>query len=170
MIHFIREVLRTSCDMSKFKSKKIQVQFESFLENHLAHVLDCAQLAHFMVRARKRFCADESETAPAAMTIEVDHKYLQLVISYESNYAARMWEEKDHEELIRTICHEVAHLVTTEAESKLVFISNSKEKSYYFERMTEHTSRWLYGYYDRYWMKSRKIKIETGVSKYPNER
>lgn len=155
---------------SKFKSKKIQGHFEDFLENHLSHILECAQLAHFTVRARRRFSAEEGDEKFAAMTVEVDHKYIQLIISYESGYAANHWEDKDYKELIQTICHEVAHLVTTEAEAKLVFISNSKEKSYYFERMTEHTSRWLYGYYNHFWMKSRKIKIETGVSKYPNER
>lgn len=140
----------------KFKSAKERDAFLDWLETHAKYLTSAARLTNYaLVRLRSLKLPTKN-----AMEIEVDHKYLTFILDYNPQWAAEYWQKKDYEELLSIVAHEIAHLATSEADDKLYFISSSKERSFYFERLTEMTSRWLYRYYVDGYMKAHSIKLE----------
>ena len=142
----------------RFRNKKEEEAFDDFLRSHIDKILTCGDLSHFYMR---KFSSQAHSKKDLAMWVSVDHKYLEFDLTYIEHYAACEWHRKNYSELVRTLCHEVTHILTLEPEHRL----NIKgEKEYYFERLTEHTSRWLYENYKGY-MKTFGIDIATGQSK-----
>lgn len=145
-------------------NKKERREFNNFMWGHVQKILNCANLAHFEMRTLQSVApVKRVDGGEVAMHIEVNHKYMQFVLTYHDNYSSRVWKDGDYEELVKTLCHEITHIATTEAVDQLKLNYNSKAVSYYFERLTEFTSRWLYDNYKRY-MKDFNIDIKTGRS------
>lgn len=143
---------------NRFKSAKEKGAWLDWLSNHGKLLLFAATLSNYEIT---KLCRLDDDTT-SAMEVDVDHKYLTVHLKYSEAWASRYYHEKNWNELLAVLAHEIAHVVTSEADDKLVFISNSKERSYYFERATEITSRWLYKYYKHYYMPTYKINPRTG--------
>ena len=139
----------------KFKSIKDRDSYLDWLEMHAKWLLSCAHLTNYALVRIKSFDGSSEN----AMEIDVDHKYLNFCLKYNPEWAAEYWYKKDYEELLSVLAHEIAHIITCEADDKLVFISSGKERSYYFERVTEVTSRWLYHLYRESFMEKYDIKL-----------
>lgn len=140
-----------------FKTLKAQTEFNQFLRNHLGHILNCGDLSHFYMRELR---AARQQRDNYAMEIQVDHKYLEFTLTYDEHWAVTHWETENYEELLRTICHEATHIITLEPGNKLTI---KGDHDYYFERMTEHVSRWLYYKYLHY-AKAWGISEKTGIA------
>lgn len=128
-----------------FKNKQDRKDFESFVRGHLGHILKCADLNHYRLYSLKSY-----SKAGEAMTIEPEPNYLDFDLRYEINWAADMWEEKDYDELISTLCHEVTHLPVGEIDLVPKIKKQNEVLDPLFERFVEHTSRWLRRCYDIY--------------------
>lgn len=142
----------------KFKTDKHKKAFESFVFNHSKNILRAGNISQYQVSCL-RWLAEPSENA---MEVILDHKYFTIELQVNRTWAVGHWYKKEYLDLIRTLCHEMAHVVSDEADDRLVFVSNSKERSFYFERITETTGRWLYNYYLRYMDDKPKTNIATG--------
>lgn len=141
-----------------FKNDKHKQAFTDWVFNHSRNILKAGNISNYQVVGLSWL----GEPTSSAMEVVIDHKYFTIDLRVNRTWAVLKWEKKYYHDLLQTLCHEMAHVVTDEADHKLVFISNSKERSFYFERMTETTSRWLYSYYLRY-MKDKPItNIATG--------
>lgn len=142
-----------------FKSKKAQEEFFSFVDNHLENIRSCADLSHFACNKKTLY---EEKYTSWAMSISSDYRYLDFDLNINSEYASEKWENKKYRQLISTLCHELAHIVTEEINSCI----DKKKTShrYYMERITEHTSRWLFQLYLKY-MKEWGIDESTGQAK-----
>lgn len=145
---------------NKFNSRKDRDEFNSFVWAHVGKILSCGNLGHFEMRTLQSVPGEVSEGGQVAMHIEVDHKYMFFTLTYHDHYAAKAWEEKDYEELLKTLCHEMAHILTTEPMENLKMTG---KVSYHFERLTESVSRWLYTIYRDY-MEDFAVDIKTGKS------
>lgn len=146
---------------NKFNSKKDRTEFNNFVWGHVGKILHCGNLGHFEMRTLQSVPGEvNKDGSQVAMHIEVNHKYMQFTLTYHDHYAARAWEEQDYEELLKTLCHEMAHILTTEPQERLKMTG---QVSYHFERLTESVSRWLYELYRKY-MNDFAIDIKTGRS------
>lgn len=149
-------------EWKKFKSEKERVEFEAFVKRHVAHIKSLAKLDLFLFRTLQRH---ERLEAPNAMEIETDYKYFEFILIYSEDYAYRhFFEEFNVPELLQTLCHEIAHIATSEAWDALRFDSPIDKQSFYFERSTQITSMWLYELYLHY-CQDNKIDINTGKQK-----
>ena len=139
----------------KFKSNAERDAFLDWLERHAKNLTAAARMTNYsLVRIRSLKLPTKN-----AMEVDVDHKYLNFTLDYNPAWAAEYWQKKEYEELLSVLAHEIAHVATSEADDKLIYISSSKERSFYFERLTELTSRWLYRYYFDSYMEAYNIKL-----------
>lgn len=134
-----------------------QLEFNTFLRNHFVNVQRCGDLTHFVMREMR--CA-KNVRRDYAMTIKVDYTYMEYELTYDEQWAIQHYQAKNYEEMLRTICHEATHMLTLEPVSNLKI---KGESDYYFERLTEQASRWLYAKY-LYYMKENGIDVKTGTT------
>lgn len=144
-----------------FKSELARKQFLGWADNHAQMLIAAAGLSMFKLHKISWI----SLPSKSAMEIEVDHKYLYFNLDINEAWAAERWRKKEYEELLLVLTHEIAHVATTEPQDNLIYKSCSKDKSFYFERLTEITSRWLYQYYRKHYMDYFNITLETGETK-----
>lgn len=135
-----------------------QDAFEELVKNHVAHILCCGNLSHYYLRTL------DSHKMSSSFTIIPDAQYLEFRLKYSINYAKDEIESGDYDDLIRTLCHEVTHIPIGEIDIIPKLRKMNEVIDPLFERMTEHTSRWLYCLYLQY-MKKNGIDIKTGVAK-----
>ncbi len=143
------------------KEKK---ELNDFIIEHSSNIRQCAYLTNYTLvnlSCEKNLSHKGRETA---MQIDVDHKYLSFNLCYGIEWAESSWKSKNYKEIIITLCHEIAHIVTTESEERLNIKSSNSEIEYYYERLTELTSRWLYNSYCTF-IDRHKINLKTGKSK-----
>lgn len=146
----------------RFKSVKQQEEFESFCKKHITNLLECAKLPHFILRSmvKKRL------GPPKAMEVEIDHKYLEIIILYDENYAVEQFvDNKDIEELLRTLSHEVSHIPTAEIQDHVEIEASNAKQSFVFERCTQMVSLWLYDLYTLVYIPTHRVDIKTGLQK-----
>lgn len=149
-------------EQTKFKSKAEQELFESFCKNHIKNILDCARFNHVLLRGFIK----KNLTWPHAMEVETDNKYFEFTIFYDEGYAIEHFvKTKNTEEILRTLCHEIAHFPTGEIQDHVEIDNSSKKQSYVFERCTQLVSLWLYDLYTLHYMPLHKIDIKTGLKK-----
>ena len=141
---------------SQKKNKKLTLR--QFITNHCFNIRNCGYLSNF------KFDTLSTINKGADMQITVDHTYLCFHLEYNKPKMTKAYKDGDYEYIVQTLCHEMAHLVTTEFRDNLNIESKPKTVTYYLERVTELTSRWLYNSYKRY-MDERKINIKTGKCK-----
>lgn len=144
--------------LTKFKSDVHKQAFTSWVLTHAKNILRAGDISQYQVTSLRWLV----EPTDNAMEVVLDHKYFTIELRAAKSWAVDHWYKKEYYELLKVLCHEMAHVVTDEANDRLIFISNSKERSYYFERMTETTGRWLYKYYLRYMEDTPKTNIATG--------
>lgn len=145
-------------------TKKEEELFDDFIRNHCTRIQQAAYLTHYEM---SRFYSSEDlkhNGRETAMQIDVDHQYLAFDLGYGVEWAKHVWGKKDYDSIISTLCHEVTHIPTTEVEEKLHSKAIKKDKEFYYEKLTEHTSRWLYESYLRY-IEIQGIDIKTGLIK-----
>jgi hypothetical protein len=143
---------------NKFHNQKERSAVVDFLNNHIQGAIRAADLDQFTPNEIKWL----KEPTDNAMEVDVDHKYFTVGVKVSESWVLGKYREKKYENIIMVICHEIAHVATSECDDKLVFISSSKERSYYFERLTEITGKWLHRYYWHRYMPMNKINPATG--------
>lgn len=142
----------------KFPNVAERVAFEQFVRNHATFILQCGGLNHYILRT----LTGKPNIPGAEMTIDTDTKYLEINICYSEMDVARDWQDKDYFDLLRVLCHECTHIVTTEFVNALHIDNKANTISHHDERMTEHTSRWLLAAYVAF-MESNHIDLKTGT-------
>lgn len=151
--------------MTKKKPTKTEIEsLDDFITMHLRNILWCGNLSNFELRILYAIEKPKTKKKITSMEIEVDHTYLEFDLGYNEEQILRYWQGKRYTKIIKILCHELTHIITNEADDMLKFKSNRKEIEYYFERMTEHTSRWLFRIYEDF-MENRKVDIKTGLIK-----
>lgn len=143
----------------KFATQEERRKFESFARNHINHILKAGNLSHYWLRCL------EGRNMKNGMEVRPDPMYLSLEVDYDEEYASEQFREKNWEELLRTFCHEVTHIITAEIEVHPQIKKLSKILDPIYERFTEHASRWLYQVYTTTYMPEHGIEISTGVAK-----
>ncbi|MEK0325120.1 MAG: hypothetical protein QQN63_05385 [Nitrosopumilus sp.] len=144
-------------------SKKERKEAMEFVENHVWHILKCANLSHFMVQFAFGTAEGNKEfkgTKPAHMTMETDHEYLLGSLMIKEDWFFLMWRAKDYNSLLAFLCHEISHILTSELPDKMK-VKYSGEGRYYQERLTEHVGRFVYRLYSRF-MDVHNVNFKTG--------
>lgn len=142
--------------------KKDKDKLNRFLCNHISNIRHVAWLSNFKIGFSEshKDDADFKGGSPARMTMDIDYQYLTATLRYNKKTIPEMWKNRNYDEIISTICHELAHIITGESFEKLK-IKYKGDGKYYQERLTEHVGRligWKYdGYMDQY-----KINKRTG--------
>lgn len=141
---------------------------EDILNNHAWHIIHCLNLSHFEIVVSDTYFNKKKQKdamdSSARMEIKVDYKYLRAEIWYNKKTAERDWKNKNKNGVIRSLIHEICHIVIDELYFEYIDKTDLKEEDIantYREQATEQISRWGWElYYD--YMKSSNIKIETG--------
>lgn len=129
--------------MAKFKSDTQRKEFEAWLKEQATAILLCANLSHYLLRA-----INSVPSMPSAeMAIETDTKYLEVTLTYSEDHCSADWYAKELDDTLMVLCHEIAHIPTTEFINGLHIDNNAKTITYHDERLTEHVSRWLHKAY-----------------------
>lgn len=115
--------------------------FEDFVRGHVDGVLQCANLSHFQISDLKQKRGD-------GMEIETEYDYLEFTLGYGTQWAITHWRAENYDHLISFICHELTHIVVQEIQYHVTMKENPDNRIW-FERVTEHTSRWLYRLYQQ---------------------
>lgn len=149
--------------LHKFKSAVEKLAFEQFLENHAAHILQVAGLNNYILRHLQWYATLGKNVE---MSVEVDLRYLDITINYSEDACAIDWNKPDYEDLLRVLCHEITHIITTEFIESVYIENDPKFVEHQEERLTEHVSRWLYAAYVAF-MGDNDIDLKTGI---PNEK
>lgn len=143
----------------KFATQDEKARFESFAKNHISHILKCGDLNHYWLRDFR------AGRMSHAMEVKPDVVYLDVEIIYDEDYAVTQFRNKDWDELLRTLCHEISHILAAEIEILPTLKKMSKVLDPIYERFTEHASRWLYRLYTTQYMPEHGIEIATGIAK-----
>lgn len=114
-----------------------------FLNNHIWNLLNSSTLSHYTVGFS--FGTGENNqdfrgSKPASMTMETDHEYFRAMLVVKEDWFFESWREGKYEDLLSILCHEVAHILTSEMPDKLK-LRYSGESKYYQERLTESVGR-----------------------------
>lgn len=147
----------------KFTQKQ-EEKFEEFILSHLWWIQSAGDMTHFRMSTLSVHDEPKHRGGDIIMEIEPRYDYLDFTLGYGRKKCAQYWINKNHRTLIQTLCHEVAHIITGEASDMLEYKSKTKDIEFYFERVTEHTSRWLYHVYQDY-MTEHSIDLKTGKIK-----
>ena len=146
------------------KTKTEEDKLADFLVTHTRNILWCGNLSKFDLRKLYEIGKSKAKKRMPNMEIAVDHTYLEFDLGYDKELMTSHWKDKKYSVILQILCHELTHILTTEADIMLKFKSSTKDRDYYFERLTEHTSRWLFRIYEDF-MENRKIDIKTGLIK-----
>lgn len=141
----------------QWKNDKEKSAFLDFVFNHVENILKCANLSHFEMR-------EIASQKANGMYIATEYDYLQFKLGYGTEWAAKHWQAGQVHFLVSFLCHEIAHIVIEEIEYHIEAKKGQEERMWY-ERATEHTSRWLYRLYTGYYVKENGINMATGKSK-----
>lgn len=140
----------------EWNSDKEKTAFLDFVETHVSKILQCGDISHFQL---SRMYSIKT----GGMEVDIDYKYLEFELGYGKEWAIKLWRAKNYWFLIKYLCHEMAHIVVEEIDHHIK--ADKKYKSsqvrFYFERVTEHTSRWLCDSYSHY-CNTFSIEIATG--------
>ena len=139
------------------------------LNNHAWHIIHCLNLTHFEVSVSDQYNDKNKQKKTIAnghqMEVFVDYKYLRAEIWYNKDIAKRNWNDKRKNETVRSLIHEICHIIIDELYFEYIDLKNTKKEDIantYREQATEQISRWGWDrYYD--YMKENNIKLETGL-------
>lgn len=148
--------------MKKINKKEKEEGFD-FIENHVWHILHCANLSHFMVQFAFGTSAGSPDfrgAKPAHMTMDTDHTYLTASLLVKEDWFFAAWRNKEYEPIISYLCHEISHILTSELPDKMK-VKYSGDGKYYQERVTEHVGRYIFRLYGRF-RELHKIDLKTG--------
>jgi len=115
------------------------MELKQFLGFHLGNMIKCFNLTHFDVEIKR-------EDTPSFMEIDVDTTYLTGEIVY-GNLIEDKYKAGDTDFVLKTLCHEVAHLFTSQITS---LHKETKHSLKVEEQVTKHLSRLLYKHYKQY--------------------
>lgn len=150
--------------MIKKPTKKETEQLDDFIVKHIRNIRWCGCLSSFELRTLYAIENPKNKKKTTSMEIAVDHTYLEFDLGYNEKEILEFWRDKRYIKILQILCHELTHIVTSEADEMLKIKSTTKEREFYFERVTEHTSRWLYRIYEIF-IENRKVDIKTGLIK-----
>ena len=139
------------------------------LNNHAWHIIHCLNLSHFEVSVSDQYNDKNKQKKTIAnghqMEVFVDYKYLRAEIWYNKDIVKRNWNDKRKSETIRSLIHEICHIIIDELYFEYIDLKTTKKEdtaNTYREQATEQISRWGWDrYYD--YMKENNIKLETGL-------
>lgn len=140
------------------------------LNDHAWNIIHCLDLSHFEVSVSDTYHnkkkQKEAMDSKASMEIFVDYKYLRGEIWYNKEVAKRNWRTKNKNQVIRSLIHEICHIIIDELYFE--YLSKAKIKkediaNTYREQATEQISRWGWELYYEY-MEKHNIKLETGLA------
>lgn len=134
-------------------------QFDRFVRNHIGHILACASLTHYYMRTL------EPKKMSEGFTITPSPTYLEFGLNYSEDYVSTELHKGEYDDLLRTLCHEVTHIISAEIEVIPKMRKMSDVFDPMFERFTEHASRWLYELYTKVYMPEHGIEPNTGIAK-----
>ena len=150
----------------KILLKKEEKKMFDFLYLHASSIQQCLRLTHYIIHFNDEKCKVKN----AAMTISVDHQYLEADISIKDNIKEH-WKLKDHQVIINCLTHEICHILidklyfcyedVVEKHTKKGDKPKTKKGKFYRERLTEHVSRWGVRLYMDF-MKVNGINLKTG--------
>lgn len=146
------------------KTTKNREAIQSFVLNHLYHIRYVAGLDDFNIMVcspKKKTKKERKEKHPAIMQIEVRYDYLDARITVHDDVLSGLWKNKEYKQILEVTCHEVAHIITTEAFDELKIPYKGRGRIL-LERLTERTGRLIYRLYVKY-MKECSIDIRTGL-------
>lgn len=139
------------------------------LDHHAWHIIHCLNLTHFEISVSDRYWnkkkQKEAMNTNDRMRIKVDYKYLRAEIWYNKKTAERDWKDKNKNGVIRSLIHEICHIVVDELYFEYIDKTDIKEEDIantYREQAVEQISRWGWEMYYEY-MKHNNIKTETGL-------
>lgn len=146
-----------------FRSKKSEREFMSFIDQHVENILGCADLNHYYCK-RKSLIVDGARDMGMSMVSDTDYNDFELAM--DNAFCSLLWEQKNYRELIRFVCHEVAHIVVEEINQcvEKFKTKGAEAHRHYFEKATEHTSRWLFQLYLEWHVPLWHIDMSTGRS------
>lgn len=129
----------------------------SFIKNHISKVQYVANMNDFIVYV-------ENTKMPKShlMRIHVDYEYLTATIEY-GETVIQYWKDRRYEDIIKAICHEIAHIITSEPFDRLD-IKYKGENKFYQERLTERVGRIIMSSYICF-CNENNIDIKTGKEK-----
>jgi hypothetical protein len=145
--------------MKKLFNKK--KAYKDFVAAHMHNILYISNLDDyelFFLELEK-----DNENSDVCATMEVDYEYLRAKLACDDKYFDKQFKAKNYKDLIHVLCHEAAHIITSELPD-LVGLDYKGQMKFYLERATERTGRLINRLYSN-WMEKHKIKIETGKGK-----
>lgn len=143
-------------------NKKEREKFHQFLSNHLYNIRNASHLTHYNLKY-KRGDKDDSDfkgNKPARMTMDIDHEYFESTLRYNEDVVGGLWKDREYDKILELLCHEMAHIPTSEPfdRLKIKYVGDAK---YYQERLTEFVGR-LINYRYGGFMRHNKINKRTG--------
>ena len=167
MYHVFGRIIKILTQFMTRLLKKDKENIDSFVGNHLRHILFCSKTGmDFILSYKSSDIADENEKkdftgrSPSFMTIDIDYKYLTADLIYNQERIEESWKDKNYLGIVNTLCHEVSHIITGEPFEtlKIKYKGASEELQ---ERLTERVGRILYRLYINF-MTENKINVKTG--------
>ena len=142
--------------------KKEIDELNKFLYNHTSHIQTVARIIDYRISISQGSNGDNNfkGSEQAIMTMDVDYEYLTASLKYNSELMIEDWRDKNYIIIIRSLCHEISHIITGESFDKLN-IKYRGDGKYYQERLTERVGRMIEQIYYPF-MELNKIKLNTG--------
>lgn len=133
---------------------------ENFIHNHLRNIAWACSLDDFEVSFSCLKPKKGEVLNSVSMQIRVDYEYLQGKISVNKNIVDGYWKKKNYSAIVADLCHEMAHLITSEPFDELGIPYKGRSKILQ-ERLTERVSRLMCRVYNK-WMRVFDYNMATG--------
>lgn len=137
-----------------------------FISDHLTQIRYIVMLDDFeiYVKSSKNIDRKKSKIEDSmAMCIQVNYEYICASLIYEEKEMCMLYNNRKYEHIISYICHEIAHLITSEPFDDLKIPYKGRGRKLQ-ERLTERVGRLIYRLYMNY-IRESKISITTGKRK-----
>jgi hypothetical protein len=141
------------------KKKAEDAAYKTFVINHIRNIFGVANLDDFDIGVAS-LTKDDTEDDNVSATMDVDYEYLRATIKCSDKWFKERYEEGSYYTLLNVLCHESAHVITSELPD-LVGLDYKGDMKFYLERMTERVGRIIHRLYSQ-WMTDNKINIQTG--------
>jgi len=125
------------------KIKPTDKKLHEYIEEQTRAVMISASLQDFNLLIK-----EVNMDGQCIMTMNVDYEYLRAYLEYDKKKLSPILKAGNQDEILRYICHEVAHIITSELVDT-VGLSYKGHVKFYLERQTERVGRIIYSNYTK---------------------